>query len=192
MSLNLKDVRRAGALRRAGHHDLASCSGIGRQPNPRPRLLVLLMVFLCLFFPPTKVFAQRVPTRERARKTKAVLELPRLLRDSERHRFWDRTNVALFAGVGAVRALDFTSTRYFRARGYNEALLTNKIVDNAPLFASIEAAATTATIGVSYWLHRAGHHRLERWVCVVHIGVGVGVAARNYRAKVPLLRTPGL
>jgi len=93
--------------------------------------------------------------------------------------------------VGAVRALDFTSTRYFRARGYNEGRLTNEIVDNAPLFASIEAAATTATIGVSYWLHRTGHHRLERWVCVVHIGAGVGVAARNYRMKGSLLHTPG-
>jgi hypothetical protein len=150
------------------------------------------MVFLCLFLPPATIFAQQVPTRERAKKTKAVPEIGRTPRDSERHRFWDKTNVALFAGVGGVRALDFTSTRYFRARGYNEGLLTNEIVDNGPLFASIEAAATTATIGVSYWFHRTGHHRLERWVCVVHIGVGVGVAARNYRVKGPLLRTPGL
>src|SRR5215467_3261993 len=27
------------------------------------------------------------------------------------HRFWDRTNIALFGGVAAMRALDYASTR---------------------------------------------------------------------------------
>ena len=63
------------------------------------------------------------------------------------HKFWDADNVGLFAGVAVTRALDFTSTQHFRRRGLNEILLTNRIVDNKPLFAGIEAAGTAASIG---------------------------------------------
>jgi hypothetical protein len=105
--------------------------------------------------------------------------------DATPHRFWDRKNDWLFAGVGAARALDYASTMNTRRRGLPEALLTNQIVDNHPLFGGIEAAATGASIGVSYLFHRTGHHRLERWVSIVHIGVATGGAARNYALKTP-------
>jgi hypothetical protein len=100
--------------------------------------------------------------------------------DCAEHRFWDRTNVALFVGVGASRALDYASTRDFRARGLNEILLTNDIVDNKPLFIGIEIAGTALSIGASGWLHRHHHHSLERWLSVVHIGVTSFGAIRNY------------
>jgi hypothetical protein len=96
------------------------------------------------------------------------------------HRFWDRTNLGLFSGVVAVRALDYASTRHFRARGANEILLSNSIVDNKPLFVGIEAAAAATSIGVSYLFHRTGHHKIERWVSIMHIGVGGFGDARNY------------
>jgi hypothetical protein len=99
------------------------------------------------------------------------------------HRFWDRENDLLFAGVGAGRALDYASTLNLRRRGLDEIFLTNSIVDNHPLFAGIEAAATAASIGVSYAFHRTGHHRLERWTSAIHFGVAVGGAARNYALK---------
>jgi hypothetical protein len=101
------------------------------------------------------------------------------------HRFWDRENDLLFAGVAAGRALDYASTLNLRRRGIDEIFLTNSIVDNHPLFAGIEAAATAASIGVSYLFHRTGHHRLERWTSAIHIGVAVGGAARNYALKTP-------
>jgi hypothetical protein len=101
------------------------------------------------------------------------------------HRFWDRENDLLFAGVGAGRALDYASTLNLRRRGINEVFLTNSIVDNHPLFGGIEAAATAASVGVSYLFHRTGHHRLERWTSAVHIGVAVGGAIRNYALKTP-------
>ena len=100
-----------------------------------------------------------------------------------RHPFWDKDNIVLFAGVGAGRALDYLSTRHLRARGVNEWLLTNNIVDNKPLFAGIEVAGVAASIGVSYLFHRRGHHKLERWVSIVHIGVAVGGSAWNYNLK---------
>jgi hypothetical protein len=99
------------------------------------------------------------------------------------HPFWDKDNILLFAGVGAGRALDYISTRHFRDRGVNEWLLTNNIVDNKPLFTGIEVAGVAASIGVSYLFHRSGHHKLERWVSIVHIGAGVGGSAWNYTLK---------
>ncbi len=88
--------------------------------------------------------------------------------------------MGLFAGIAAARVLDFTSTEHFRARGVNEALLSNAIVDNKPAFAAIEAAGTAASFAVSYLLHRKGHHRAERWVSIIHIGVGAFGDIRNY------------
>ena len=101
------------------------------------------------------------------------------------HRFWDRENDLLFAAVAGGRALDYASTLNLRSRGINEAFLTNAIVDNHPLFAGIEVAATGASIGVSYIFHRTGHHRLERWTSVIHAGIAVGGAIRNYNLKSP-------
>jgi hypothetical protein len=101
------------------------------------------------------------------------------------HRFWDRTNGLWFAGVGASRGLDYASTLNIRRRGINEDFLNNSIVDNHPLFAGIEAAATGASIGVSYLFHRTGHHRLERWTSIVHFAVATAGAARNYALKTP-------
>ena len=104
-------------------------------------------------------------------------------RTSETHRFLDRENALLFAGVGAARFLDYSSTLNLRRRGRDEILLTNWAVDHHPLFAGIEAAGTAASIGASYLLHRTGHHRLERWFSAVHIGVATGGAIRNYCLK---------
>jgi len=99
------------------------------------------------------------------------------------HPFWAKDNILLFAGVGAGRALDYISTRHFRNRGVNEWLFTNNIVDNKPLFAGIEVAGVAASIGVSYLFHRSGHHKLERWVSIVHIGASLGGSAWNYTLK---------
>jgi hypothetical protein len=81
--------------------------------------------------------------------------------------------------------LDYASTRHLRDQGNYEWLLSNSIVDNRPLFVGIELAGTGASIGVSYLFHRTGHHSLERWVSVVHIGVGVGGSIHNYLLKPP-------
>jgi hypothetical protein len=96
------------------------------------------------------------------------------------HRFWDKENDWLFAGVGASRTFDYFSTLNMRRRGRQEILLTNDLVDNHPAFAAIEAAGTGISIGVSYLFHRYGHHRLERWVSVVDIGITTTGGVRNY------------
>jgi hypothetical protein len=89
----------------------------------------------------------------------------------------------LFAGVGASRGLDYSSTLNLRRRGDHEILFTDAMVDNHPLFAGIEAAGTAVSIGAAYLFHRSGHHKIERWVSIVHIGVATGGAIRNYSLK---------
>jgi hypothetical protein len=99
------------------------------------------------------------------------------------HRFWDKKNAWLFAGVGAARTLDYFSTLNMRRRGDQEILLTNDVVDNHAAFAVVEAAGTSVSIGVSYLFHRYGHHKLERWTSIVHFGLATSGAVRNYCLK---------
>jgi len=99
------------------------------------------------------------------------------------HAFWDRTNILLFSGVAVVRGMDYASTRNFQARGRQEILLPEDVVDNSAAFATIEAAGTLTSIGISYILHRTGHHTLERWMSIGHIGVTAFGDIRNYCLK---------
>ena len=99
------------------------------------------------------------------------------------HPFWDKTNDWLFAGVAASRTLDYFSTLNMRRRGRQEILLTNDVVDNHPAFGAIEAAGTGVSIGASYLFHRYGHHKLERWTSIVHIGLATTGSVRNYCLK---------
>jgi hypothetical protein len=99
------------------------------------------------------------------------------------HAFWDRKNAWLFSGVAVFRVLDYTSTRNMRDRGRQEILLSNWVVDNRPLFIGIEAAATGLSMGLSYAMHRAGHHKIERLISIGHISGAAFGDARNYALK---------
>jgi hypothetical protein len=108
------------------------------------------------------------------------------------HRFWDKENDWLFAGVGASRTLDYFSTLNMRRRGRQEIFLTNDAVDNHAAFAAIEASATGVSIGAAYLFHRYGHHKLERWTSIVHIGLATTGSVRNYCLKTAhFAKTPG-
>jgi hypothetical protein len=96
------------------------------------------------------------------------------------HAFWDRTNIALFSGIAVTRGMDYASTRNFQARGREEILLPDDVVNNSAGFASLEAAATLTSVGISYLLHRTGHHSLERWLSIGHISVTGFGDIRNY------------
>jgi len=96
------------------------------------------------------------------------------------HAFWDRTNRWLFAGVAFTRGMDYASTRNMQARGRQEILLPSEIVNNSAAFASLEAAGTLTSIGISYVFHRTSHHKLERWMSIGSISVTSFGAVRNY------------
>jgi hypothetical protein len=96
------------------------------------------------------------------------------------HRFWDRTNLGLFTGIAITRTLDYTSTINMQKRGREEILLPDDVVLNRAGFAALEAAAAGTSIGISYLLHRTGHHKLERWLSIGHISVTGFGDVRNY------------
>jgi len=79
-----------------------------------------------------------------------------------------------------MRILDYTSTLNMQRRGREEILLPDDVVNNRAGFAALEAAGTATSIGLSYLLHRTGHHKLERWLSIGHISATGFGAARNY------------
>jgi hypothetical protein len=106
--------------------------------------------------------------------------LPAAPTPAQEHAFWDRTNITLFSGIAVARGMDYASTRNFQARGRQEILLPQDVVNNSAGFAGLEAAATMTSVGISYLLHRTGHHTLERWLSIGHISVTGFGDVRNY------------
>jgi hypothetical protein len=105
-------------------------------------------------------------------------------RPTPRHSFWDRENLALFAGVGALAGADFCTTRSNLAKGGKELNpLTRVFSGSTPGLAANFALETAGVISVSYLFHRTGHHKLERITSFVNVGasavaVGYGLAHR--------------
>ena len=99
------------------------------------------------------------------------------------HRFFDRKNVLLFSGVAVFRGLDYASTRNMQARGREEILLPDDVVNNSAAFRRRRGGRNMASVGISYILHRTGHHKLERWMSIGHISVTAFGVARNYSLK---------
>lgn len=101
----------------------------------------------------------------------------------QQHRFFDGENILLFSGVAVFRGLDYASTRNFQRRGRTEILLPDDVVNNSAAFAAVEAGGAATSVAISYIFHRTGHHKMERWLSIGHIGVtGFGVAW-NYSLK---------
>jgi hypothetical protein len=140
--------------------------------------LIILIVFLNLLTASGQ--ESGIPSLSEGHEQSAAINQPR---SSLPHPFWDRTNALLFTGVGVFRGLDYASTRNMQARGREEILLPDDVVNNSAAFAGVEAGGTAASVGLSYWMHRTGHHKLERWVSIAHIGVTGFGAARNYALK---------
>jgi hypothetical protein len=151
-----------------------------------PRIRLALLFLAALAGSAQLLSAQEPPPAPEAKPAANLPTAPRAKANAssnDGHRFWDKTNDWLFAGVTASRTLDYFSTLNMRRRGRQEILLTNDAVDNHAAFATIEAAATGASIGASYLFHRYGHHKLERWVSIVHIGLATTGSVRNYCLK---------
>lgn len=96
-------------------------------------------------------------------------------RHNVEHDFWDKTNRSLFVAVAASNFADFGVTRMNLQNGGQE---LNPIVRvwgrSTPGLAMNFAGETAGAIGLSYFFHKAGHHRLERMVSIVDIGGSVG------------------
>src|SRR5690349_13652306 len=145
----------------------------------------ILLVVLSLSLNASKIIAQTPPAETQTAPPGSVSSSDKNSTTGlpPPHRFWDKENAWLFAGVGASRTLDYFSTLNMRRRGDQEILVSNDLVDDHAAFAAVEAAGTGVSIGASYLFHRYGHHKLERWTSIVHFGLATTGAVRNYSLK---------
>jgi hypothetical protein len=88
-----------------------------------------------------------------------------------KHRFWDRQNSLLFATSAAFSAGDFVVTRDNLRSGGQELNPMVQVFGRSSAGLAMNFAGETAgVIGLSYFFHKTGHHRLERAVSVFNIG----------------------
>jgi|HubBroStandDraft_5_1064220.scaffolds.fasta_scaffold109694_2 hypothetical protein len=88
------------------------------------------------------------------------------------HKFWDKENTALFATVAAFSAADFVVTHDNLSHGGRELNpLTRPFTGSTAALAANFAGETAGVIGVSYFFHKTGHHKLERLAPIVNFGM---------------------
>ncbi len=89
----------------------------------------------------------------------------------EQHRFWDNENRALFATVAALSAADFVITRSILQNGGKELNPVTRLFSGSTAgLAANFTGETAGIIGLSYFFHRTGHHKLERITPMLDIG----------------------
>ena len=87
------------------------------------------------------------------------------------HRFWDRQNNLLFATSAAFSAGDFVVTRdNLRAGGQELNPVVGVFGHSSAGLAMNFAGETVGVIGLSYFFHKTGHHKMERAVSIFNIG----------------------
>ncbi len=100
------------------------------------------------------------------------------------HRFWDRDNSILFAANAAFSAADFVVTRDNLRSGGQELNPVTRLVSGSTTGLALNfAGEAVGVVGLSYFFHKTGHHKLERAVSAVNIGssaaaVSFGLAHR--------------
>ncbi len=100
------------------------------------------------------------------------------------HRFWDRDNSILFAANAAFSAADFVVTRDNLRNGGQELNPVTRLVSGSTTGLALNfAGETVGVVGLSYFFHKTGHHKLERAVSLLNAGssaaaVSFGLAHR--------------
>ena len=99
-------------------------------------------------------------------------------RSEQTHRFWDRENSTLFAVSAGWSTADFFVTRSNLTSGGRELNPVARVFagSTAGLAANF-ALETGGVIGVSYFFHKTGHHKLERATSYVNISASAGAVA---------------
>jgi hypothetical protein len=86
-------------------------------------------------------------------------------------RFWDRENTILFATSAAFSAADFVVTKDNLHNGGQELNpVTRAFTGSTPALAVNFAGETAGVIGLSYFFHKTGHHKMERAISMLNIG----------------------
>jgi hypothetical protein len=141
---------------------------------------VATAIFVSGFACPALLSQQFVDAPQPAFETAApfVQPAPAPAQLPSEHRFWDKTNVALFAATASLSAADFTVTYQNLQSGGHELNPIVRVFDrNTATLALNFVAEDAANIGLSYFFHKTGHHRMERMVSFVNIGLSTGAVS---------------
>lgn len=91
--------------------------------------------------------------------------------ESSSHRFWDRENRILFAAVAASSTADFAVTYSNLSNGGKELNPVTRLFSGSTAGLAFNFAGETAgVVGISYFCHKTGHHKLERIVAMLNVG----------------------
>jgi len=94
------------------------------------------------------------------------------------HRFWDKENGLLFGASATLSAADFAITRANLQSGGRDLNPVVRFFGPSTAGLAVNFAGETAgVIGVSYLLHKTGHHKLERLFTMVNIGSSAGAVS---------------
>jgi len=105
--------------------------------------------------------------------TSAFVSLPPPM--TSEHKFWDRENQVLFFAAAALNGADFAITRSNLQGGGRELNPVVRIFGRSTAGLAVNFAGETAGVmSVSYFFHKTGHHKLERWVSIVNISSSAG------------------
>jgi hypothetical protein len=89
----------------------------------------------------------------------------------DQHKFWDKRNSALFVAAAALNGADFTVTRANLQSGGQELNPMVRVFGRSTAgLAANFIGETAGMVSISYFLHKTGHHKLERMASVVFIG----------------------
>lgn len=139
----------------------------------RPRAAVLMAVFVFCGFANAQQVSMallRPPSFGEPFSTTTTVH-PASIPETSSHRFWDRENSFLFATNAAFSAADFVVTRdNLRNGGQELNPVTRVFAGSTAGLAANFAGETAGVIGMSYFFHKTGHHRLERAVSMLNIG----------------------
>jgi hypothetical protein len=95
---------------------------------------------------------------------------PTTLPEASSHRFWDRENNILFATSAAFSAADFVVTKDNLHNGGQELNPVTRVFTGSTTALAMNFAGETAgVLGLSYFFHKTGHHKLERAVSLLNI-----------------------
>jgi hypothetical protein len=98
--------------------------------------------------------------------------------ESSRHKFWDKQNYELFAASAALSGADFAVTRANLQSGGRELNPMVRVFGRSTAGLALNfVGETVGVIGVSYFFHKTGHHKLERVVSMVNIGASAGAVS---------------
>lgn len=142
------------------------------------RMIVAVVLAVCSFSCPALLGQGPAPDAPRLSTEPASTMFSTPTSFSGEHKFWDKENGVLFAASAAFSAADFAITRANLQSGGRDLNPIVRFFGPSTAGLAVNFAGETAgVIGVSYLLHKTGHHKLERVFTMVNIGSSAGAVS---------------